>query len=240
MLSGYVDVAVLPPFLAAVVLICIAPGPDMAYMVATGISGGRSAAARAALGVTVGVLIYAVAVAAGLGAVVTRHPGVLTVLEIFGALYLTWLAYSTFQDARHTHPAVPGDQPRSGWFRRGLIVNLTNPKVLLFFLAFLPQFLGHSRSPFAQLLMLGLLFQAIGLGIDLVIGWTAGSFRDKVLARPGVLRAMTFTSAAVFVVLAIVVSIEAVRALAGLAAEQGRRGSHYRPPAPGQYPQKGI
>ena len=60
--SGYVDVAVLPPFLVAAVLICIAPGPDMAYMIATGLSGGRLAATRAALGVTIGVLIYAIAV----------------------------------------------------------------------------------------------------------------------------------------------------------------------------------
>ena len=211
---SYLDVSVLPAYLTAVLLICIAPGPDMAYMVATGIGGGRSAATRAALGVTVGVVVYAVAVAAGLGALVGRHPGVLTLLESFGAVYLGWLAYGTFQDALHTHANTnDADTASTGWFRRGLIVNLTNPKVLLFFLAFLPQFLGHSHHPSLQLLMLGLLFQAIGLVVDLTIGWTAGGFRDKVLARPGVLRAMTYTSAGVFVVLAVMVSVEAVQAV---------------------------
>jgi threonine/homoserine/homoserine lactone efflux protein len=212
--SGYLDMSVLPAYLTAVLLICIAPGPDMAYMVATGIGGGRSAATRAALGVTLGVVVYALAVAAGLGALVGHHPGVLTILESFGAVYLAWLAYSTFRDAQHAHPdADDAEAPHTAWFRRGLVVNLTNPKVLLFFLAFLPQFLGHSHHPALQLLMLGQLFQAVGLAIDLTVGWTAGSFRDKVLARPGALRAMTYTSAGVFIVLAVIVGVEAVNAI---------------------------
>jgi threonine/homoserine/homoserine lactone efflux protein len=211
---GYVDVAVLPVFLAAVVLIDIAPGPDMAYMVGAGIAGGRSAATRAALGVSVGVVLFTVAVAAGLGAIVARHSGVLTGLEIFGALYLTWLAYGTFREARSATSAQTFDDGRHSWFRRGLVVNLTNPKVMLFFVAFLPQFLGHATSPTLQLLMLGLLFQLIGLIIDLAIGWSAGSFRDKVLARPGALKAMTYTSAAVFIALATIIAVEVIRALA--------------------------
>lgn len=86
---------------------------------------------------------------------------------------------------------------------------------MLFFLAFLPHFLGRTAHSTIQLLMLGLVFQLIGLIIDLLIGWTAGSFRDKALARPGVLRVMTFTSAGVFLVLAVVVGTEAARTLAG-------------------------
>ena len=209
--SGYLDLSVLPAYLSTVVLIDVAPGPDMAYMVATGIGGGRSAATRAALGITVGVVVYVVAAAAGLGVVVGHHPDFLTVLELFGSLYLAWLSYSTFQHARHAHLyAAEARTEQGSWFRRGLVVNLSNPKVLLFFLAFLPQFLGKSHHPVLQLLMLGLLFQGIGLAIDLTVGWTAGGFRDKVHARPGALRAMTFTSAGVFVILAIIVGAEAL------------------------------
>jgi threonine/homoserine/homoserine lactone efflux protein len=210
---GYVDISVLPLYLAAVVLIDIAPGPDMAYMVGAGIAGGRSAATRAALGVSLGVALFTVAVAAGLGAVVARHPGVLTGLEIFGALYLAWLAYGTFRDARSAASAQTAEDGHDNWFRRGLVVNLTNPKVMLFFVAFLPQFLGHATSLTLQLLMLGLLFQLTGLIIDLAIGWSAGSFRDKVLARPSALKAMTYTSAAVFTALATIIAIEVIRAL---------------------------
>lgn len=215
MAGGYVvDVSVLPTFFGAVVLICLAPGPDMVYMVGTGVAGGRSAATRAAFGVSLGVVVYAVAVAAGLGAVVSDHPGVLTAIEAFGCLYLLWLAAATFRDARRG--PVPGDliaAEYANWFRRGLVVNLSNPKVLLFFVAFLPQFIGSATSPTLQLLLLGLLFQAVGLAIDLAIGWSAGCFRDKVLARPGALRAMTYTSGSVFVVLAIIVGNEAALTL---------------------------
>lgn len=207
MSNGYVDPSVLPVFLGAVVLVCVAPGPDMAYIVATGVAGGRAAATRASLGVTLGVLIYVVAVAAGLGTVVPHHPAVLIALQIFGCLYLTWMAFSTLRHARAPEP----DQGtgRADWFRRGLVVNLTNPKVMLFFVAFLPQFLGSATSPTLQLLMLGLLFQLFGLVIDVAIGWSAGSMRDKVLTRTGTRRAMAYTSAAVFVTLAAVVGVDA-------------------------------
>lgn len=204
-----VDFSVLPAFLPIVVALCLAPGPDMAYMVATGVAGGRSAAIRASLGVTLGVFVYAVAVAAGLGVVVARHAEVVTVLQIFGAAYLFWLARDTILDTWHVGTPPPeGQRGDPRWFRRGLLVNLTNPKVLLFFVAFLPQFLGAAGSATAQLLMLGFVFQAIGLVVDLAIGWTAGSVRDRVLARPGTLRTMSLTSAGVYVTLATVVTVE--------------------------------
>ena len=214
MISGYgVDLSVLPPFLAAVVLICLAPGPDMVYLVGTGIAGGRRAVTRGALGVTLGVLVYAVAVAAGLGAVVADYPVVLAGLQLFGCLYLVWLAITTLREARTVDPLDPSSDEQHAWFRRGLVVNLANPKVLLFFLAFLPQFLGSATNATRQLLLLGGLFQLIGLVIDLAIGWSAGTFRDKVLARPGALQIMTYTSAVVFVAMAAFVGIDAVRNL---------------------------
>ena len=215
MTEGYgVDLGVLPAFLTTAILICLAPGPDMAYLVGTGVAGGRSAATKASLGVTLGVTVYAVVVAAGLGTVVTDHPTVLVALQALGCLYLVRLAAVTFRDARRgavtAGPAADGD-----WFRRGLVVNLSNPKVLLFFLAFLPQFLGAATRPVLQLLLLGLLFQAVGLVVDLAIGWSAGSFRDRVLARPAALRALPYTSAGVFLVLAVAVGVEVVRSVTG-------------------------
>lgn len=216
MSNGYaVDLSVLPAFLAAVVLVCVAPGPDMAYVVATGIAAGRAAVTRGALGVTTGVVVYAVAVAAGLGAVVARYPAVLVALQVLGTLYLVYLARRTFREAADVQLVDPQDGDHTNWFRRGLIVNLSNPKVLLFFLAFLPGFLGRAGSPTLQLLMLGVLFQIIGLVVDLAIGWSAGAFRATVLARPAMLRGMTYTSAAVFLVLALVVGVDAVTTLLG-------------------------
>ncbi len=210
MYDGYaIDVSALPLFLGAVVLISIAPGPDMVYILGAGVAGGRSAAIRAALGVSIGVSVWAVTVAAGLGAVVAGHPAVLGGLQIFGAGYLGWLAYSTWRDA----PAAELPATEAGgdnWFRRGMIVNLTNPKVMLFFLAFLPQFIGRATSPTLQLLLLGLVFQLVGLIVDVAVGWSAGTVRDRVRTRPGIVRTMTYTSAAVFLVLAVGVGVEAM------------------------------
>jgi threonine/homoserine/homoserine lactone efflux protein len=209
--QGYIDPTVVPAFLAAAAVLCLAPGPDMIYMVATGIAAGRPAAVRAAMGVAVGVLVYVVAVAAGLGLVVERAPVTLTVLQGFGVAYLAWLGFSTLRDASSSDTFLT-DRTDRNWFRRGVIVNLTNPKVLLFFVAFLPQFLGDASSPALQLLMLGLLFQLVGLLVDLGLGWASGSLRDKVLTRHHVRRTMALTSAAVYGALAAVVAIELIRA----------------------------
>jgi threonine/homoserine/homoserine lactone efflux protein len=214
MAGDYVDLSVLPAYLAVVAVICAAPGPDMAYMVGTGVAGGRAAVTRAALGVTLGVTLYAAAVAAGLGPLVQHHSAVLTGVRGFGAVYLAWLAVRTFADSRRPGAHAPiGRQGDAHWFRRGLIVNLTNPKVMLFFIAFLPQFLGGASSPFLQFLMLGVTFQVVGLVGDLAVGWMAALFRDKVLAQPTAMRAMTLVSAGVFAGLAVIVSVEAARSL---------------------------
>src|SRR5664280_3583949 len=100
MFSGYIDLSPLPAFLAVVGIVLIAPGPDMAYMVAAGLAGGRSAATRAAFGITSGVAVYVVAVAAGLGALVARHTSALIGMQLVGAAYLVWLAFSAVQESR--------------------------------------------------------------------------------------------------------------------------------------------
>ena len=175
------DVSVLPAFLLAVLVILATPGPDMAFLVATGINQGRRAAVRGAFGVTSAMTIWVLVAATGLGVALTQVPAALDAIRLAGAGYLLFLAITTWRSAgaapaeAHTVPDV---------FRRGFLVNLTNPKVALFFVAFLPQVLGSVQErPFAQILMLGLLLQLIGLIVDITIGSTAGLFRDAVLER---------------------------------------------------------
>lgn len=205
------DLSTLPLFIVATLVICVAPGPDMIYMTGTGLSGGRRAAVLAGFGVTLGVSVYVFATAFGLAAVAARLPVVLVALQVFGAVYLLYLAWSTIRESLKGSGAEtmePDQDADQHWFRRGLVVNLTNPKPMLFFLAFLPQFIGRASSPTMQLIMLGLVFQVISLAIDLAIGLAAGTLRQQVLGRPGVVRGINFASAVVFVGLAVFIVVD--------------------------------
>lgn len=181
------DVSVLPAFLLAVTVILVTPGPDMAFMVATGINQGRRAAVRGALGVTTAMTVWVLVAATGLGVALAQLPAALDAIRVAGAGYLLFLAITTW---RHAGAPVAEAHTVPNVFRRGFVVNITNPKIALFFVAFLPQFLGTTggsgENPFAQILMLGLLLQLTGLLTDLAIGSAAGLFRDAVLSRPRV------------------------------------------------------
>ncbi|SDM24858.1 LysE type translocator [Nonomuraea jiangxiensis] len=97
-------------------------------------------------------------------------------------------------------------------FRRGFVVNISNPKIMLFFTAFLPQFLGDAlENPVLQLLMLGLILQILGLLTDLAIGYAAGAMRDRVLHRAGVRMLLERLAASVYAALATVLLADAVQ-----------------------------
>jgi len=199
-----IDVSVLPVFLLASLLICVAPGTDMAYMLAVGIAGGRGAALRASTGVALGVLVYSVVVAAGMGELVRQYPWTLTAIRVVGALYLIWLSVSAFLDARRgtTVAAGPGT---TRWFRQGLVVNLTNPKMALFFLAFLPQFLGTATSSVAQFIVLGLCFMLIGFIVDTTVGLLASTLQRRLSDKPSAGRALSIVAGTAYLGLAGVV-----------------------------------
>ncbi|MGB7447746.1 MAG: LysE family translocator [Ornithinimicrobium sp.] len=174
----------------------LAPGPDMAFIVAAGAAGGRRAATLAALGVTLGVTVYVIVTVAGLGVLLARSPTALDVIRVVGALYLVYLCFDTVRAAGGEHAEAPSG---GRVFRRGLIVNLTNPKIALFFIAFLPQFLGKAEAePALQLLMLGLTLQICGLLIDLALGYGAGAMRDRVLSKPTARLSLDLMAAAVY------------------------------------------
>ncbi|MGP9536739.1 LysE family translocator [Brachybacterium sp. AOP43-C2-M15] len=201
--------SVLPAFLLAVTVILVTPGPDMAFMIATGINQGRRAAVRGAFGVTTAMTIWVLVAATGLGVALSQLPAALDAIRLAGAAYLAVLAISTF---RHAGAAIAEGAVVQNVFRRGFVVNITNPKIALFFVAFLPQFLGTAdASPFAQILMLGLLLQLTGLVADLAIGSAAGLFRDAVLRRPRVRLALDGAAGTVYGALAVLLVHGVVR-----------------------------
>jgi threonine/homoserine/homoserine lactone efflux protein len=212
MATGYawLDLGVLPAFIAAVVILLLAPGPDMAFMVATGLRDGRTGATRAALGITAGVSIYVVLTALGLGVFLAAAPGVVSAIQLGGAAYLGYLAWVTWRSSGS--PLETSTVQSSGVFRRGFVVNLSNPKIMLFFTAFLPQFLGDTaQNPVLQLLMLGLILQLLGLLADLAIGYAAGAVRDRVLQSIRVRTLLERGAAGVYGALAALLLADAVR-----------------------------
>jgi threonine/homoserine/homoserine lactone efflux protein len=201
------DLALVAAFAAAVLLLSLAPGPDMLFIVANAVGGGRRVGLVAALGMSTGLAVHTVAAAFGLGALLRVFPGVLDVVRVLGALFLAYLAVSAWRRARARTPATgtPGSTRGRASGRRvyvmALLTNLANPKVVLFYLAFLPQFLttGHgSWAPTLQMLLLGAMFIVIGLTVDGAAGLLAGSLSDRVLHNPAVGGWLERASATIF------------------------------------------
>jgi threonine/homoserine/homoserine lactone efflux protein len=146
-------------FLAASVVLTVTPGLDTALVLRTTAVEGPRRAAFAALGICCGLLLWGLAVALGLGALLAASYLAYTVLRWVGAAYLVWLGLSLLlrprREAPGTDAAPSGDNGDAKWFARGLLSNLTNPKVGVFYVTFLPQFVpsGVAVAPFIALLV---------------------------------------------------------------------------------------
>lgn len=209
-----VDAAVLPAFIGVILLFLIPPGPDMAYMIAVGLQGGRRAAVWAILGIGTGMSVYAASVVFGVGELVRTFPAVLAVSKLLGAAYLLWLAFSTIRGARRAQDDRISDVPTGRWFTRGVLVSLTNPKVMLFFLAVLPQFVGAAENVTAQLAMLG----AVNVAAEIVlyggIGLMAGTLHARFAGSQRTTSTLHYLAAGVYLLLAVAVVVETITSLA--------------------------
>ncbi len=172
-------------FMAAALALNLTPGPDMLYVAARGSSEGREAGIISALGIAAGCLVHTFALALGLSALLAAVPLAYDVVRYAGAAYLAWLGARALLHPAAAHPRE-APQPRSqlAIFRQGVITNVLNPKVALFFLAFLPQFTDPSRgSPVIQIVFLGLLFNTSGtlinLGVAVLASRATGWLRES-------------------------------------------------------------
>lgn len=198
------DLGVLPAFVVVIVLFLLPPGPDMTYMLAVGLQGGRAAAVQAILGIGTGMGVYALAVVLGVAEVASSYPLVLEVVKVCGAAYLLWLGSVTIRKGRETG-ASPATTATGRPYWRGVAVSLTNVKVLLFFLAVLPQFLGDARSTAWQLAMLGVVNIAMEVTLYGAIGVLAGTFHARFARSGRANAALTYLAGVVYLALAAVV-----------------------------------
>jgi RhtB (resistance to homoserine/threonine) family protein len=178
----------LGPFLVVAVLVVITPGVDMALVTRNALLYGRRAALLTALGVNVGIFFWVMAAALGLAAVVATSAEAFAVIKLAGAAYLIYLGV---QALRSAHPAERVSRPvpkGRDALRQGLISNLLNPKIAVFFTSLLPQFVQADAATH-ELLVLGLLFNTMGV-CWLFLYATAAARGRNVLARPRVKRAL--------------------------------------------------
>jgi threonine/homoserine/homoserine lactone efflux protein len=163
-------------FLAAGLALNLTPGPDMLYVAARGAAEGRRAGIVSALGIGAGALVHTAFAALGLAAVLAASATAYEVIRWAGAAYLLWIAVQLWKQG--DLPPRPGDLPRSSlWriFAQGAVTNVLNPKVALFFLAFLPQFVDPAGGSVAlKLVVLGTVFNVCGTLVNLGVGVLAG------------------------------------------------------------------
>lgn len=156
------------PFAAVALLIVVTPGPDMALVTRSVLSGGRRDALLTALGIGIGAAAWAAAAVIGLAALLSTAPELLAAIRWVGAGYLLWLGIRALLAPPTSPPVTDGESPASGRpslepFRIGLISNLLHPGQVVFYTSMLPQFIDPSAAPMPQVILLGALFATIVL-----------------------------------------------------------------------------
>jgi threonine/homoserine/homoserine lactone efflux protein len=200
------DSATFVTFAIAVFVIAITPGPDMTLFVGRALSEGRAAGLACMAGAMTGILVHTAMVSLGLSALIVASPEAFTALKVVGAAYLVWLAVQAIRNGSAFQPdtARRARRPLAAHWVTGLGINLLNPKIILFFMTFLPQFVSAS-DPDApgKLFVLGLLFIPLSLPVTVPMVLAADGFSKLLRARPKITRAIDYLFASVFAAFAL-------------------------------------
>lgn len=172
-------------FIGVAILLTLAPGPDIMYLLTKSLSGGAKQGIALAMGLSSGPVVHTAFVMAGVAALLQSSPVAFRILMYAGAAYLLFLAWSAFWAEPAAFSAGAGDENRFfSLYKRGLLMNVMNPKVLLFFLALLPQFVqtGAAFSPPVQIGLLGLGFSMQACMVFSAVALFAAQIREKLMA----------------------------------------------------------
>lgn len=192
-------------FFGISVALALTPGPDNLFVLMQSAIWGRKAGMLVVLGLCTGLLGHTAAVALGLAAVFAASPMAFTVLKLAGAAYLTYLAWQILRAPVESDTGKRPDRLKpAALYRRGIVMNLTNPKVLLFFFAFLPQFTSPAQGPVAlQIMQLGAVFMVTTLLVFGAIAFFSGAFGELLQRSVTAKRWLNRIAALVFVGLAL-------------------------------------
>ena len=193
----------------------IKPGPDLTCVIATALADGKARATTLMAGLILGCWLWILILAAGVATVFTHHPAVMLSIQAVGTVYIAYLAFGAFREAwasfKSTESGLVGGATARGWrlVGRGILMSMSNPLTILFFLAFLPNFTheGASLPPSVQTLLLGTLFCALVPIVYLPFIFACDYFRTRLLGSPKATACLKLVSA---IMLAAVVMILAL------------------------------
>ena len=201
-------------FVTTGILLNLTPGPDTLYILGRSVAHGRRAGVASALGISIGSIFHTAAAALGLSAFLATSAWAFTFVKLAGAAYLIFLGIRALLE-RQSDLAIPAHFKRRGAgaaFRQGILTNILNPKVALFFLAFLPQFIdsGTPSKTFA-FLVLGLTFVTTGTIWCLILAWFSSAFSDRLRESPTVTALLNRAVGSLFILLGLRLAVAARR-----------------------------
>jgi threonine/homoserine/homoserine lactone efflux protein len=177
-------------YVVASLALIATPGQDMLYVVTRSLAQGRLAGVLSAVGVCSGILVHTALAALGVSAILNASQALFLALKLVGAAYLVFLGIRLLLARETALAALQGGARLSplALIRQGVLSNVTNPKVVLFFFAFLPQFVEPgSAHPTRDLIFLGVLYAVLALPVKIAVGLAAGGLSERILRRPGAL-----------------------------------------------------
>jgi threonine/homoserine/homoserine lactone efflux protein len=192
-------------FIAASAALTFLPGPDILFVLTQSISQGKIAGVATATGLCTGILVHTSAAALGISALIYKSALAFEIVKYAGAAYLLYLAWQALRESGELISSVPVRETNTfALYRRGIFMNVLNPKVALFFLAFLPQFVNaESGNVSMQMVFLGIVFLIQAWLIFSAISVFAGTIGDKIVKKPGIGKYINWGKAGIFTVIGV-------------------------------------
>ena len=202
------DLNSLISFAIASLALLVIPGPAVLYIINRSVSDGRSIGFAGVLGIELGTFMHVLAATAGLSAILAASPSAFNAVKYSGAVYLIFIGLRTLARRPAIIDASVSSMTKTQAFRQGFIINTLNPKIALFFLSFLPQFIDQNKSSNAlQALTLGTVFVICGFFTDGIYSLTASSLREVLVNGKTLPFVQRYVAGVVFVVLGLVASL---------------------------------
>lgn len=187
-------------FIAASAALTLLPGPDILFVITQSISQGKKAGIATASGLCTGILAHTTAAALGVSALVYKSALAFEIVKYAGAAYLLYLAWQALKESEELVSSAPIRETNNfALYKRGIFMNVLNPKVALFFLAFLPQFvnIGSGSVPM-QMIFLGIIFMIQAWLIFSLISVFAGTVGERIIQKPGISRYIKWGKAGIY------------------------------------------